>query len=127
MGTWTVDTKQNPGVLTITMEGYFSLTEMESYLNEHNAAVDSFHGLPYRVFVDIRKLQALSPACSELQEKAKRYSAGKSNFRGSAVLVSAGIIAQQHERTSLNSGVMSTEIITVDESEAKRHLASLIR
>src|SRR6185437_16549795 len=112
MGTWTVDTKQNPGVLTITMEGYFSLTEMESYLNEHNAAVDSFHGLPYRVFVDILKLQALSPACSELQEKAKRYSAGKSNFRGSAVLVSAGIIAQQHERTSLNSGVMSTEIIT---------------
>jgi len=127
MGTWTVDTKESPGVLTIVMEGFFSLSEMDSYLSDHNAAVDSFHGLPYRVFVDLRKLQALSPACSEIQERAKRYSASQPNFRGSAVLVSAGIIAQQHERTSLNSGVMETEIITVDESEAKRHLASLIR
>jgi hypothetical protein len=60
-------------------------------------------------------------------EEAKKYSASRPNFRGSAVLVASATIAMQHRRTSIGGGVMDTELISDDEAELRAHLARVHR
>jgi hypothetical protein len=69
----------------------------------------------------------LSPEASTALEGSKRHSNAKPNFRGSAVLVDSKVIALQHERTSVATGVMPTELITDDEVAAFAHLSVVER
>lgn len=117
MGTFKVDSTTTPGVLRTDFAGAFSDDEMREYVLAHNAAVDSFGATPYRVFVDLRKMHPLSPSATAIMEESKRYSASKSNFRGSAVCVSSSIIALQHRRTSASAGVVDTEFFSTSEEE----------
>ena len=125
MAQWTIDVSD--GLLSLRMEGSFSVPEIMAFVVAHNAAVDFFGGAEYRVFCDIRELRALNPACGEQFEKAKAHSAGQAGFQGSAVLVSSKIVAMQHQRSSVMSGVMSTELISHSEEECRAHLASVRR
>src|SRR5215510_5658800 len=127
MGSWTLDIKSRPGVFAMRLEGNFSTADMREFVAQHNAGVDSFGSKPYRVFVDIRALQPLSPECTALMEKAKQHSASRPSFQGSAVLASSSVVAMQHRRTSTSGGVMDTELISDSEEACWQHLAAVKR
>lgn len=127
MGKWSIDTRTRPGILAVRLEGAFLLDEMREFIASHNAAVDAFGTHAYRVFVDIRMLVALRPECATELEKAKRYSATRDNFQGSAVLTLGSVVAMQHRRTSQTGGVLDTELISDDEAACWRHLATVRR
>ncbi|HZU84243.1 MAG TPA: hypothetical protein VE987_15040 [Polyangiaceae bacterium] len=101
--------------------------EMRAFVDAHNRAVDAMNGRDYKVWVDLREMAPISPEAAELMAQAKRYSSTRANFRGSAVLVAAATVALQHRRTSVSGGVMDTELISSDEQECRRHLASVYR
>jgi hypothetical protein len=122
-----VDPTSEPGILRLELSGALTTSEMAAFVEQHNRAIDAFGRHDYRVFCDIRQLAPLSPACAALFEKAKAHSAGKKNFRGSAVLVSSALASIQHRRTSVASGVMDTELITDDEAACRKHLAAVRR
>ena len=127
MGSWILDTKSRPGIFAMRLEGNFSPSDMREFVVQHNTGVDSYGQKPYRVFVDIRALQPLSPECTALMEKAKQHSASRPNFQGSAVLASSSVVAMQHRRTSTSGGVMDTELISDSEEACLQHLASVTR
>ena len=109
------------------MEGAIAASDMEAFVAAHNAAIDAFRGRDYRVFCDIRGLLPLSPESATIFEQAKSYSAKQKNFRGSAVWVASKLVAMQHQRTSVASGVMNTELISEDEAACWAHLAQVAR
>jgi hypothetical protein len=125
MQPWKVEADRARGVLSLRLDGVMSVEDMEAFVRAHDRAIDEFHGHSYRVFCDIRGLKPLSPQSTELFEKAKRYSASHKNFKGSAVLVDSTLVAMQHQRTSVASGVMSTELISSDEKACHEHLEKL--
>ncbi|HEU4730359.1 MAG TPA: hypothetical protein VFT22_20820 [Kofleriaceae bacterium] len=127
MGTWNVDTSSTPGILRLTLEGRFTVEEMTAFVEAHNRAIDHYAGRDYKVWCDISKLLTLSQECVRLFEKAKLYSNARKNFRGSAVLVASALIALQHRRTSLDGGVMSTELISQDVEALEQHLRTVYR
>ena len=100
---------------------------MQEFVTTHNAAINAFKGRDYRVFCDIRNLLPLSPEAAAVFEQAKGYSAKQTSFRGSAVLVVGKLVAMQHQRTSVASGVMNTELISEDEAACWAHLAQVRR
>lgn len=104
-----------------------TVAEMTAFVDAHNRAIDSYAGSNYKVWCDIAKLQTLDPDCAKLFEKAKQYSSAHPNFRGSAVLVASAVIAMQHRRTSLGSGVMNTELISDDVAALEHHLRTVYR
>ncbi len=124
---WTVDTTSTPGVLRFTFRGRLSAHDMETFVIAHNRAVDSLQGRDYRVWVDLREMQPLSPEAAAVMERAKRYSAARPNFRGSAVLVAGATVALQHRRTSATGGVIDKEFISSDEEECRRFLTQVYR
>ena len=126
MAPWKVDPDRTRGILGIRLEGVLSDTEMAAFVQTHDRAIDGFHGRDYRVFCDLRGLKPLSPVATELFERAKRYSAAHKNFKGSAVLVDSNLVAMQHQRTSVASGVMTTELISADEKACREHLEKLL-
>lgn len=125
MPSWKVEPDRVRGVLMLRLDGVVSLEDMQAFVTAHDRAIDGFHGRDYRVFCDIRGLKPLSPQSTELFEKAKRYSAAHKNFKGSAVLADSTLVAMQHQRTSVASGVMSTELISADEKACWDHLEKL--
>lgn len=122
-----IDTTSRPGVLQLKLSGTLGASEMADFVAQHDRAIDGLRGRDYRVFCDIRDLAPLTPICTALFERAKRYSASRPNFRGSAVLASSTLARMQHRRTSEASGVMSTELISDDEHECWRHLSIVWR
>jgi hypothetical protein len=127
MGHYKVDAASKPGVLQLEIEGSLDIDEMRAFVREHNAAIDALHGAPYRVFCNLRNMQPLSPESSQLFLHAKQYSASHANFEGSAVLIASSLIAMQHRRTSVEGGVMSSELISDDEAECWAHLRTIQR
>lgn len=127
MGKWHVDTTSTPGILRLTLDGRLTLDEMTAFVDAHNRAIDSYGSNDYKVWCDISKLLTLSPECAHLFEKAKLYSKAHRNFRGSAVLVASAVVALQHRRTSADSGVMSTEMISQDVNALEHHLRTVYR
>jgi hypothetical protein len=122
-----VDTTTKRGVLWLVLTGRLDVDEMKAFVTAHNRAIDSFRGSDYRVFCDIRALAPLSPEATTEFERAKSYSAAAPNFRGSAVLAGSSLVGLQHQRTSISSGVMSTELISDDEARCWEHLANVHR
>jgi hypothetical protein len=127
MGTWQIDPTTTPGILRMSLAGRFTSEEMVAFVEAHNLAIDGYGGADYKVWCDISKLLTLDPECARLLEKAKQYSSAHANFRGSAVLVASALIAMQHRRTSLDGGVMSTELISQDVQALERHLRTVYR
>lgn len=127
MGDWKIDTSSLEGVLWFSLKGTFNREEMLEFVEAHHHAVDSFAGRTYQVWADLRELNPLGPEAADAMEKAKRYSAAQRNFAGSAVHVSSATISLQHQRTSVSSGVMKTELISNDEDALWEHLRSLRR
>lgn len=123
--TCTVDGTSRPGLLRLS--GTVSAPDIASFVEAHDRAIDAFEGRGYHVFCDIRELVPLSPVCAALFERAKKYSATRPNFRGSAVLVSGALASMQHRRTSVAGGVMETELISDDERVCWRHLTVVWR
>lgn len=127
MGHWGIDGDSSPGVLCMKLSGSLSTQEMIEFVRAHNLAIDALGEAEYRVFVDLRELLPLSPEAAEIFEEAKSHSAGKLNFRGSAVLVKSSLIAMQHRRTSSSSGVLDTELISDDREACWEHLRTVSR
>lgn len=111
----------------LRLSGTISAPEMAGFVEAHDRAIDAFEGRDYHVFCDIRELVPLSPVCTALFERAKKYSASQPNFRGSAVLASSALASMQHRRTSISGGVMETELISDDERACWRHIAVIWR
>jgi hypothetical protein len=61
----------------------------------------------------------------EVRAQAKIYSNKRHHFRGSAVVVNRATILLQRRRTSVRSGVIDSELLSDDEADCKRHLASV--
>jgi hypothetical protein len=127
MGSWKVDATSEPGVLRLTLIGNISEEEMRAFVLEHNSTIDAYAGADYKVWCDISQMRPLGQAAANLLESAKKHSASKPNFRGSAVKVSSATVALQHRRTSIGGGVMSTELISDDEDELRAHLKKVYR
>jgi hypothetical protein len=125
MGTWAVDTKSEPGLLRLELEGRLTVEEARAFVEAHNEAIRQYRGRPYQVWVDLTKLVPLSAEAAAVVELSKRFSSGQPNFRGSAVLVASATVAMQHRRTSVNGGVMGTELISDDEGALRAHLRSV--
>jgi hypothetical protein len=125
VGTYHVDTESQPGIVRFKLEGTLTAAEARAFVTAHNNAIDRLRNTDYVVFGDLRALRPLSPDCAEIIEQAKRYSAGRRNFRGSAILVENQVVALQHRRTSTTGGVISTELISASEEECRNHLAAL--
>jgi hypothetical protein len=127
MGTWKVDAATRPGVLQLTLAGRMSVDEMAAFCEAHNRAINEYLGADYKVWCDLSRLLTLDQDCVRMFEQAKQYSSAHSNFRGSAVLVASAVVALQHRRTSLDGGVMSTELISADVRALERHLQNVYR
>ncbi|MFO0614987.1 MAG: hypothetical protein U0414_20525 [Polyangiaceae bacterium] len=127
MGSWTVNTDEEPGILKLRLVGQLTEPEMRAFVAAHNAAIDAYKGKDYRVWVDLSELMPLSPECTELFQEAKLYSNAQRNFRGSAVLVMGAMVALQHRRTSVDAGVMPTELISSNPVELRAHLRRVHR
>lgn len=127
MGSFRVDTTAHPGILLLVLSGSPTPQEMDEFVAAHNLAIESFGGAPYRVFCDLRAMQPLSPEAAERFLAAKTFSSAQANFQGSAVLVQSSIIAMQHRRTSVEGGVMDTELITDNEQACWAHLRRVRR
>lgn len=127
MGTWNIDAASRPGILRLTLEGRFTIEEMTAFVEAHNRAIDGYRGSDYKVWCDISKLLTLDQECVRLFEKAKLYSNSRKNFRGSAVLVASAVVALQHRRTSMDGGVMDTELISQDVQALEQHLRTVYR
>jgi hypothetical protein len=127
MGSWKVDTTSEAGILRLTLAGQLSEEEMTAFVEAHNAAIDAYAGKDYRVWCDIVDMRPLAPGVALIFEQGKRYSAAQRNFRGSAVKVASATVALQHRRTSIDGGVMSTELISEDEHELRAHLRRVFR
>jgi len=127
MGTWKVDAVTTPGILRLTLEGRLSVDEMAAFCEAHNRAINEYRGADYKVWCDLSRLQTLDQECVRMIERVKQYSSAHSNFRGSAVLVASAVVALQHRRTSLDGGVMSTELISADVRALEHHLQSVYR
>ncbi len=127
MGTWTVDGTSERGVLRLKLEGALTLEQMSEFVAAHNRAVDGFRDADYRVWCDVSRLSPLKPECAALFESAKRHSSRRPNFRGSSVLVNSATVALQHRRTSIDGGVMETELISDDEAQLREHLRTVYR
>lgn len=124
---FTIDATSRRGILHLGLTGTVRAVEMDAFVNAHNAAIVAFAGADYRVFCDIRGLAPLAPDAAARFEEAKAFSAAAPNFRGSAVIATSVVVAMQHERTSVSSGVIATELITDDESAAWDHLEHVHR
>ena len=127
MGTFKVDAKSTPGMLRCHLKGSLSDTEVRAFVTEHDAAIRSFGTMPYRVFVDLRELLPLAPSAAAIMANAKEFSSSRSNFRGSAVLVTSRLIALQHRRTSEAAGVLDTEFTSESEDECWNFLRKVHR
>jgi hypothetical protein len=127
MSSWTVDGTGERGVLRLKLDGALTLEEMSAFVEAHNRAVNGFHDADYRVWCDISRLSPMRPDCAALFESAKRHSSRRPNFRGSSVLVSSAMVALQHRRTSIDGGVMETELISDDEAALREHLRTVYR
>jgi hypothetical protein len=127
MGSWKVDATSEPGVLRVTLTGTISDDEMRAFVAEHNATIDAYGNRDYKVWCDLSQMRPLGQAAAQLFELAKKHSASKPNFRGSAVKVSSPTVALQHRRTSIGGGVMNTELISDDEAELRAHLKKVFR
>lgn len=127
MGTWRVDAIQRPGIVWLELDGSFNVEEMRAFANAHDQAIENLGGRDYKVFCDIRGMQPLAPECAELFERCKRFSASRSNFRGSAVHVASAIVAMQYRRTSVASGVADTELQSEEEGALWAHLGKVYR
>lgn len=127
MGKWNVDTKKSPGILHLQLAGQMTSDDMREFLKAHNKAIDSFAGHDYRVFCDIRELLPMKPDCAAFMEEAKKYSSTHRNFKGSAVLVASALGAMQHQRTSVSSGVIKSELISESEEACREHLLRVNR
>ncbi|HEX2689562.1 MAG TPA: hypothetical protein VHN14_23245 [Kofleriaceae bacterium] len=127
MGKWNVDATSVPGILRLTLEGRLTLEEMTAFVDSHNRAIDGYGDRDYKVWCDLSKMSTLSQECVGMFEKAKQYSNAHRNFRGSAVLVASAVVAQQHRRTSFDSGVLSTELISQDLKVLQDHLRTVYR
>jgi hypothetical protein len=127
MGTWNVDASSTPGILRLSLEGRFTSEEMAAFVEAHNRAIDGYDGKDFKVWCDISKLLTLSQDCAGMFEKAKQYSNAHKNFRGSAVLATNAVVALQHRRTSSDSGVMNTELISQDVKALEEHLRTVYR
>jgi hypothetical protein len=125
MGSWVVDAERKPGIVWVEVVGSLSPEETQSFVDANIAAVDGLAGKAYAVFCDARAMKALTPEAAILFEKAKAYSSAQPNFIGSAILVASTVVGMQHRRTSTSGGVMSTEMISGDESSLWEHLAVL--
>jgi hypothetical protein len=126
VGSFVIDVSSEPGVVRATLTGRFEHAEMLALEREAIRVLDGLANAPYRVWVDLRNLQPLSPECAAIMERIKRDSARRPNFRGSAVLVANALVSMQHRRTSVSSGVMPTEAISNNEEELRAHLARLV-
>lgn len=124
---WEVDIVSEPGLLKVRLHGRLTADDMAAFVAAHNAAIDALGGADYKVFCDIRDMLPLSPECAELMAKAKAYSASRRNCRGSAVWVASAIVTMQHVRTSKQSGVLDTELLSPDEAALRAHLATVWR
>jgi hypothetical protein len=127
MGQWNVDATSTPGILRLTLDGRLTLDEMTAFVDAHNHAIDTYGDTDYKVWCDISKLLTLSLECAGMFEKAKQYSNAHKNFRGSAVLVANAVIGLQHRRTSVDGGVISTEMISTDVKALEDHLRTVYR
>lgn len=127
MGQWNVDATSTPGVLRLTLEGRLTLDEMAAFVAAHNRAIDEYGNRDYKVWCDISSLLTLSQECASQFEQAKQYSNAHPNFRGSAVLVANAVVALQHRRTSVEGGVISTELISEDVKSLEDHLRTVYR
>jgi hypothetical protein len=109
------------------LTGALQTEDVRQFVVAHNAAVDAMRGGDYKVWLDLRGMEPLSPEATEVMEQAKSYSSKHPNFRGSAVLVNRAMILLQHRRTSVSSGLIDSELLSDDEAVCKRHLASVHR
>ena len=122
-----VDTTTMRGVIRCVLTGALRTEDVREFVVAHNAAVDAMRGGDYKVWLDLRGMEPLSPEATEVMEQAKSYSSKHPNFRGSAVLVNRAMILLQHRRTSVSSGLIDSELLSDDEAVCKRHLASVHR
>jgi hypothetical protein len=127
MGSFHVDTTSEPGIVILRLVGALSVEQMRSFARAHNEAIDALNGAPYRVFCDLREMSPLSPDAAKEMESAKAHSASLPNFQGSAVLVSSQMVAMQHRRTSTDSGVIDTELISDDLEACRAYLRRVQR
>ncbi|MET0286898.1 MAG: hypothetical protein ABW352_20620 [Polyangiales bacterium] len=127
MSSFRVDATSKPGILVLVLSGSPGADEMERFVAEHNRAIESYRGAAYRVFCDLRDMQPLSPDAAAHFQRAKEFSKAQPNFRGSAVLVASSTVAMQHRRTSLEGGVLETELICDSEPACWSHLRRVHR
>lgn len=122
-----VDSTTHPGVLLLIVRGSPSTAEMQEFVERHNRAIEAYQGAPYRVMCDLRELQPLHPEVAALFAQAKSFSRAQPNFQGSAVLVSSATVAMQHRRTSVEAGVMDSELISDQAAACWAHLKRVRR
>jgi hypothetical protein len=116
-----------PGILRFVLQGRLTVDDVKAFVVAHNRAIDELRGRDYKVWVDIRQTNPLSPEGTEVMEEAKRYTAAQPNFRGTAVLVAGALVALQHRRTSAAGGVADSELISGNEEECLRFIQQVWR
>jgi hypothetical protein len=86
-------------------------------------ALEATAGQPFKAFIDMRRLFPMEPDAVSVLADLKRVMAMSSGFSGMAILADSPTVAMQQHRTRVSGGRPSeSELITLDEGEAKRFL-----
>ena len=134
---WRVTYEPDAHVLFVRLADHVSLTDIRDVAEAHARALEATGGQPFKVFVDLRGLFPLEAEAVVWLGAMKRVAMEHGACRGIAVLADSATVAMQQRRTRVRDTAgggrvtpgtparpLDDELITLDEAEAKKFLAT---
>lgn len=119
---WRIEYDPTQRVLTMRLAREVREIDMRALARAHSQALEATAGQPFSVLADLRGLFPLDTETAAIFSDMKRVAAKLEGYRGRAVLVDSATIAMQQRNSTLEDGGDPSELITVDEQEARRHV-----
>lgn len=117
---WKVRFDPDRALVVLRLVDHVGTLQMREVSEAYAEALEATGQSPFRVLVDLRGLVPLEADAAAILSHMKRLAASLPGHRGCLVLTDSPTIAMQQHRT--RGTPPATEIITMDENEARRIL-----
>ncbi|MFO0681948.1 MAG: hypothetical protein U0234_07855 [Sandaracinus sp.] len=119
---WCIEYDPASHLLAIRVTRQAPAGEMRALMRAHVQALAATGGASFRVLTDLRGLMPLDAESAQLFSDIKRAAQSLPGFTSRVVLCDSATVAMQQRRTSLQDQTAEQELITFDETEARRQL-----
>lgn len=117
---WRIEYDPAQRLLTMRLTREVRESDMRALARAHAQALEATGGEPFFVFADLRGLFPLDAEAAAIFADMKRVARALEGYRGRAVLVDSATVAMQQRNATLEDGGDDSELITLDEEEARR-------